>query len=263
MKAIVLGAGRGSRLKALTDEQPKPYAPVGDRRILDWLLEALAEAGIDETVFVGGYRADLVEKDYPQLSFRHNPDWADTNILASLMCAEDYMDDEFVVTYADILYRPEVVRRAIDHPADRVLCVDTEWRSRYADRSQHPEDDAEKVVAEGDRILCVDRSTESTDAQGEYIGVARFSSAGAQSLRAAYHEARQRLAGAEWRGGALFRKAYLIHLYQEMLEAGLSFHMVTTDGQYMEVDTEEDFALANRRWPAQYGDLTRPADTSG
>ena len=45
----------------------------------------------------------------------------------------------------------------------------------------------------------------------------------------------------------------MIHLYEEMLEAGHDFHMVTTDGQYMEVDTEEDLELANQRWPKLYG----------
>jgi choline kinase len=253
MRAIILGAGRGSRLQALTDEQPKPYAPIGGHRILDWLLAALTEAGIDEMVFVGGYRIDLVQRDYPQFTFRHNADWQETNILASLMCAEDCMEEGFVVTYADILYRADVVRRALDHPGDRVLCIDTEWRSRYAHRSQHPEGDAEKVISSDDRIQRVSRTIAAADADGEYIGVARFSKTGAQSLRQAYHEVHQRLAGQQWKGGTTFRKAYLIHLYEEMLEAGHSFRMATTDGQYMEVDTEEDFALANQRWPAQYG----------
>lgn len=253
MRTIILGAGRGSRLNALTDEQPKPYAPIGGHRILDWLLAAQRDAGIDDIVFVGGYRADLVQQDFPELTFRHNPDWASTNILASLMCAEDCMEQGFVVTYADILYRGDVVRRAIEHPGDRVLCVDTDWRSRYVHRSQHPEDDAEKVIAEEDRVRQVHRGIDSADAHGEYIGVARFSAEGAATLREAYHEARRQWQGRAWKGGAPFEKAYLIHLFEEMLDAGLSFHMVTTDGQYMEVDTEEDFALANERWPAEFG----------
>ena len=81
MRAIILGAGRGSRLRALTDEQPKPYAPIGGRRILDWLLAALRDAGVDDIVFVGGYRIEQVRGDYPQLTYRHNPDWTTTNIL--------------------------------------------------------------------------------------------------------------------------------------------------------------------------------------
>ncbi len=253
MQAIIIGAGRGSRLKALTDDAPKPYAPIGERRILDWLLASLRDAGLEKIVFVGGYQYDLVRADYPELEFRHNPDWAKTNILASLMCAEDCMDEGFLCTYADILYRPSVVQRALNHEAEAVLCVDTQWRTRYADRSQHPEDDAEKVTAEGDRILRVNRMIPSQEADGEYIGVARFDANAASQLRETYHTVKARLGDSEWKSGTSFPRAYLIHLFEEMLDLGHPFHMVTTDGEYMEVDTEEDFRLANERWPSLYG----------
>ena len=149
MRPIIIGAGRGSRLNALTDNQPKCNAPIGGRRILDWLLEALADTGLETPVFIGGYRIEQIQADYPQLTYCHNADWQNNNILASLFYAEDYMDGGFVCSYSDILYRPAVVERGLAHGGDSVLCVDTDWRARYVDRSQHPEDDAEKVIAEG------------------------------------------------------------------------------------------------------------------
>ncbi|MSR84629.1 MAG: phosphocholine cytidylyltransferase family protein [Candidatus Latescibacteria bacterium] len=248
MRPIILGAGRGSRLKALTDEQPKCYAPVAGRRLLDWVLEALTQAGLERPVFVGGYRLEQVRADYPQLEFCHNPRWQSTNILESLLCAEAQMGEGFVCSYADILYRPGVVRRALEHPGDRVLCVDTEWRSRYADRSQHPEHDAEKVQAQGDRVAQIDRGLAAETAAGEYIGVAKFSATAAAQLRAHYHRVRQDRAGQVWKDGKPFEQAYLIHLFAEMLAHGLPFHLVTTEGEYMEIDTEEDYALAQARW---------------
>ena len=66
--------------------------------------------------------------------------WPNNNILASLFCAEEHMREGFVCSYADILYRGSVVRRALEHEGDIVLCVDTQWRPRYAERTQHPED---------------------------------------------------------------------------------------------------------------------------
>jgi choline kinase len=126
--------------------------------------------------------------------------------------------------------------------------VDTQWRHRYADRSQHPEHDAEKVRAEGGRVLQVDRGLAAAEAVGEYIGVARFSAAAAAQLREHYHRVKQERAGQVWKDGKPFEQAYLIHLFAEMLAHGLPFHLVTTEGEYMEIDTEEDYALANRRW---------------
>lgn len=257
MRPIIIGAGRGSRLKALTDGQPKSYASVGDRRILDWLLESLAAGGMDTPVFIGGYQIGKIRTDYPQLEFCHNHDWPNNNILASLFCAEEHMSDGFICTYADILYRPSVVRRALEHKGDIVLCVDVDWRQRYVGRWQHPEEDAEKVLADGDRVTRIDRRISPGEATGEYIGVARFSKTGAAWIREHYHRARQGFAGRQWKEGATFEKAYLIHLFAEMLDQSVPLHMVTTDGEYMEIDTEEDYALANERWPQEFGGTNR------
>jgi len=254
LRAIIIGAGRGSRLNALTDDQPKCYAPIGGRRILDWTLDAFGGAGLSdsgEPVFIGGYRIDQIRHDYPNMTFCHNADWQSNNILISLFYAEQYMADGFVCAYCDILFRDTVVRHAIEHPGDIVLCVDTHWRDRYTDRTQHPEDDAEKVILDGDRVKHIHRDIKPEDADGEFIGVARSNAAGARLFREHYHRIHGRFAGKPWREAKVFEKAYLILLFQEMIECGVDIRMVATAGDYMEIDTEEDYALANRNWPAK------------
>jgi len=252
MKAIIIGAGRGSRLNALTDEQPKCYAPVGGRPILDWILEAIAGACLGDPVFVGGYRIDMIRDDYPAMTFCHNEDWPNNNILVSLFHAEEYMADGFICAYSDILFRDTVVKRALQHDGDIVLCVDTHWRERYCGRSEHPESDAEKITAEGDRISRIGRAIPPDGAAGEYIGVAKFSARGAGLLRETYHRVRAEHAGKPWRNAKVFEKAYLIELIQEMLDDGIAVHMVSTEGDYMEIDTEEDYALANDVWVKKF-----------
>ena len=250
MKAIIIGAGRGSRLKAMTDEQPKCYATVGGRRILDWTLEAFDGAGLREKVFIGGYQIDQIRRDYPSLTFAHNADWQNNNILLSLMHAEHHMTDGFVCAYSDILFRDTVVTEALRDPGDIVLCVDTHWRDRYADRTQHPEHDAEKVSVKDNReVADVHRDIPSAHAHGEYIGVAKCTPRGAALLREHYHRVRKEFAGKPWREAKVFEKAYLILLFQEMIERGVTVRYVETHGDYMEIDTEEDYALANRDWP--------------
>src|SRR5438552_4163380 len=115
VRAIIIGAGRGSRLKAMTDHQPKCYARIGGRRILDWTLEAFDCAALPDKVFIGGYQIDRVRADYPHLTFCHNAGWQHNNILLSLFHAEPYMQEGFVCSYADILFRDSVVRDAMDH----------------------------------------------------------------------------------------------------------------------------------------------------
>lgn len=250
MRPIIIGAGRGRRLNSMTDHEPKCYVRIGGRRILDGMLEALEASGLGQPVFIGGYLIDVIRADYPHVTFCHNDQWEHNNILDSLLCANEYMDGGFVCTYADILYRASVVRRALDHPGDIVLCVDVAWRDRYADRSEHPEADAEKIIASGDRLEAISRGINPEAATGEYIGVAKFTPRGVEQLREQYGKAKARYAGRIWKEETPFEKAYLIHLLETMVDAGVPIHVVTTAGDYMEVDTEEDYALANERWEA-------------
>jgi choline kinase len=251
VKAIIIGAGRGSRLKALTDSQPKCYARVGGRRIIDWTLEAFDQAGLGEQVFIGGYQIEMIRADYPRLTMCHNADWQNNNILLSLLHAEAHMASGFVCAYSDILFRESIIRDAVNHPGDIVLCVDTHWRDRYADRSQHPEGDAEKVIVEDDRVTRIHRDISAGEADGEYIGVAKFTARGAAMFREHFQRVRETHAGRAWREAKVFEKAYLILLFQEMIEQGVPMHFVATHGDYMEIDTEEDYALANRDWPGR------------
>jgi L-glutamine-phosphate cytidylyltransferase len=251
MRAIIIGAGRGRRLMPTTADTPKCYAEVLGHRLLDWALQAFTDAKITDLCFIGGYQIQKVQRDYPNFTFRHNAGWEHNNILASLMHAEDLMEDGFVCCYSDILFTGDVVKRVLANPAEIVLSVDTRWLERYEHRTQHPPDDAEKVVAQNGCVLRVDRRIAPEEAYGEYTGIAKFSSAGAAQLREHYHRARSTCAGKPFREAAVFEKAYLIHLLQEMIEAGVKMSHSDTAGTYMEVDTQEDFELARKYWGAK------------
>jgi choline kinase len=248
MKAIIIGAGRGKRLMPTTADTPKCFAEVGGKRILDWIVEAFAANGLAPVCFIGGYQIDKVRQAYPHFLFRHNAAWERNNILASLMVAEDLMGEPFLCCYSDILFTPDVIRRLLASPADIALGVDTHWRERYRLRTDHPEDDAEKVAVRDGVVTRIHRAIEADRAYGEYIGVAKFSTAGAGVLREHYHRCRQRYDGKPFREAMVFEKAYLIQLLQEMIEHGVRMAHVDTPGGYMEIDTQQDFELARRFW---------------
>jgi choline kinase len=249
MRGIIIGAGRGSRLGAHTDDRPKCFTELGGARILDWVLGALTGGGAGDLVFIGGYRIGDVRGAYPELHFRENADWPNNNILASLMYAEDVMDEGFVSSYSDIVYGPDAVRGVIEAEGDVVLAVDTAWRTRYLQRSEHPEDDAEKVRAEGDRVVLLDRSMPSERATGEFIGVARFSPRGARALREHYHRVAASVGAGPFRSAKTFPKLYLIDMIQELVDQGVDVRMAPLDGGYYEIDTTQDYAIARREWP--------------
>ena len=158
------------------------------------------------------------------------------------------MEEPFLCCYSDILFTADVVARALANTADMGLVVDTKWLDRYAERTHHPPDDAEKVTVRDGLVTRVSRSIEPAEAHGEYIGLARFSAAGSRRLREQYHRCREQYRGGPFQGAASMDKAYLIQLFQEMIENGERFASVDTPGGYIEVDTQQDFEYARQNW---------------
>jgi choline kinase len=250
MRPVIIGAGRGSRLEHLTEEIPKTLVTVMDRPILEWVLDALAMGGFSrkDVIFICGYRAEVIKERYPEFTYVHNHDWESNNILLSLMTAREHLSDGFVSTYADIVYRGEVVRGLVDSSYDKVLGCDTDWRRRYVGRTRHPESDAEKLRATGDKISELSRTIASETAAGEFIGVAKFTKNGTEELLDAFDQVKDQFAGQVFREKRTFERAYLIDLFQHMIEKGSEFFRVDTDGGYMEIDTLQDRSMAPSWW---------------
>lgn len=252
MRVIVIGAGRGRRLMPTTADAPKCFAEVAGKRLLDWAVESFRANGLDRVCFIGGYQIDKVKADYPQFEFRHNADWENNNILASLFCANDLMDEPFICCYSDVLFTPDIAGRLAASTADMALGVDTAWLERYEHRSDHPPDDAEKVTAMNGHVTRIHRQIPEENAHGEYIGVAKFSAIGAMKLRDYYQRRQAEFAGRPWREAASFEKAYKILLYQDMIEQGERFAHIDTAGGYIEVDTQQDFEYAQKNWATKH-----------
>src|SRR5437868_821606 len=105
-KAVILAAGRGTRMQGLTADLPKPMLPAGGRPILEHQLERLVEAGYSQALIVIGYHAETIE-DYFRgyrlpLQFVRQTELTGTATAALL--ARDFVGaDDFMLTYADIL----------------------------------------------------------------------------------------------------------------------------------------------------------------
>ncbi len=250
MRAVIIGAGRGSRLQHETSQIPKTLVEVMGRPMLDWILDALAAGGFarQDVVFVCGYAEHVLRAHYPDLTYVRNSGWENNNILLSLLHARKYLLDGFVSTYADIIYDGAIVQGLVESPHAIALGCDTAWRRRYARRSQHPESDAEKLCANGSRVVEISRHIPSDQAQGEFIGVMKLSPTGSQQLVEAFDAATRIYAGRQFREGRTFERAYLIDLLQHMLESDAEIHRVDTNGGYMEIDTLQDLELATHWW---------------
>ena len=113
-RAIVLAAGRGERMRPLTDSVPKPMARIGERRIIDTLLAALVERGFPEICVVRGYlgeKLDVLREEYPMIRFIDNPHWHEANNISSLIAAGDLVENAFIIEGDLFLQNPALLSR--------------------------------------------------------------------------------------------------------------------------------------------------------
>jgi L-glutamine-phosphate cytidylyltransferase len=252
-KAIIVAAGRGRRLGRSTQEIPKCMVKVGGRPILHWQLEALAAAGVTDVVVVRGYLGDRIDAGRFGVRFIDNPAWAENNILASLLYAKGELNDSFYFSYCDIVYAKRAVLRLSQAVADPVagsLVVDRRWSDAYAGRTLHPVSEAElaRVDGAGQRVLQVGKgAVPPSEAVGEFIGLAHFSAEGGKAIAAVWQKALDEggLDSPFGRAAAL-RQAYLTDALNAIAESGKVLAPVYINGEWREIDTEQDLASAER-----------------
>lgn len=180
---IILAAGRGSRMKALTAEHPKCLVELAGRPLLAWQTAALRSAGLGRLLVVRGYAAACIRGDFETVE---NPRWEQTNMLSTLLCADSFAHDVFahgverlVVSYSDIVYHTDHVRKLLACPSDIAITYDTAWNALWTLRFGDPLLDAETFHQENGLLREIGGKPRSLeDIHGQYMGLLCFSPSG-------------------------------------------------------------------------------------
>jgi choline kinase len=181
MKAIILAAGKGTRLNGV-ELKPKCLFEVGGRTLLQRQLSALSEARIDEVVLVLGFEAERIQRhcaaiENMSVSFVANPRFGETSSLYSLWLAKEHLTDGFVVLNCDVLFHPELLTRLLEAPFDDGLLID------FVDKQNNQLGDEEmKVKVRDGLVVDISKKMDPAEADGENVGIVKFSAEGAKRL---------------------------------------------------------------------------------
>ena len=176
-KAIILAAGRGSRMKSLTENQPKCRAVLHGKQLIEWQMQALRDGGIANIAIVRGYLAENFT--YP-IEYFENERWFQTNMVVSLLKASEWLENfPCVVSYSDIVYSADAVNRLKNAEGDITIAYDKNWLRLWSMRFDDPLSDAETFRLDGNRVVEIGGRAKSTgEIKGQYMGLFRFSPKG-------------------------------------------------------------------------------------
>lgn len=242
MRAIILAAGRGSRLHPYTADFPKCLTELNGESLISRQIATLRSCGVADIIIATGYRHEMLRLDGTNQV--HNPDWATTNMVETLFCAESQFGDDVIVAYSDIIYEPRVLDALLASTAPTSVIVDQQWRSYWEMRFDDVLADAESLRMEDDgRILDIgNKVADIEEIEAQYIGLMRFRAEGIAALRAA--RTNFQVVRRSWMSNRPVEKAYMTDLLMEMILLGFPVQAVPVSGGWLEIDTASDLHLA-------------------
>jgi L-glutamine-phosphate cytidylyltransferase len=250
MRMIVLAAGAAKRLRPLTDDRPAALVQFNGRALLDWTMAAARENGITDIMVVGGYKSEKLAR--PDVQLIYNTEYSVTSAVGSMMMAETWFGEEFVVSYGNIVYRPEVLRAVLDSTAEIGVAVDLDWQPYWERRFGDPLREAEslRMTADGTIRSIGQDVNRLDDVHAQFIGLVVFRGKGVKTLHRAWIRAKT---DASYRRPILghrnaLDKLAMTDVLDELTTGDVPVKAVPVHGGWVEVHTPEDISLAEERW---------------
>jgi len=237
MKAVILAAGVGSRIRPLTNNTPKPLLKIGEKTILQRMIDSLLKVGIDHMAIVTGYLEDqiknFVKKTYPnlQITYIRNEIFDKTNTAYSLNLTKSFVgDDDFIKFDADVVFEDAVLEKLVKDASQTCLCID---------KNIHLEKEEVKVsLDKKGKVLEVGKKIDLKKAKGESIGIEKIGKAASKIL---FEELEKVLADPK------NQNEYYDDSYTTLVKKGVPFYAVDISNlKWVEIDTLEDYKLAGK-----------------
>ncbi len=175
MKAIILAAGRGSRLKKLTKNQPKSFLKIFGKSMIQRQISNLKDSGITDIGIVVGYKGDKFK--YLNEKIFTNSQWKNSNMVFSLFKAKNWLiNDDIIVCYSDVIFSKNVIKNLILSRSKISLPYFSGWKKNWKMRYENPLEDLEVFLFNSRKELSQIGDTPKNYSQimGQFMGVIKF-----------------------------------------------------------------------------------------
>jgi len=227
MQAVILAAGKGSRLGADLNGKPKCLLEVGERTLLEHQIQTLQSMDIRDICVVVGYQKEMiVERLSDEYTFITNTIYAETNSLYSLWLTREWITGSFLLMNSDVIAHPDIYRELISYDGTALAYDPTS-----GDQDEHM-----KVSFDDGRLQAISKSMPTEQSIGENLGILKFDE---QAARLLFHEADKIVVSGElkaWAPAAVDRIASQVLIY------GIE----VTNKPWAEIDFPEDLNYAQK-----------------
>lgn len=245
MKAVILAAGQGTRLNKYTKGLPKGMLSFMGKTVIGRQIELYRSCGIDDIIIVRGYERDKIK--YEGIKYYDNVRYADTNMVESLMTAEEEFDTDIIISYSDIIFEKSLLKKMIQAAGDYAVAVDDNWKYYWQKRYGRVDFDTESLVID-EKDCITELGQEDPPAwkvSARYIGLLKFTKTGLDFIRMTMEKAYREYKDRPWQqSGHTVRKAYMTDLLNAVIKAGKEVKAVHFQNGWIEFDTNEDYEKA-------------------
>ena len=163
MDVLILAAGRGTRMGEI--EKPKCLLELDGTSIIKYQIKCFKNLGINRIFVVTGFHSDLLHSHlHDEVIFLHNNDFTTTNNISSVWAAKDSINDDFICIYGDLLFHKIILENLLLDKNDVCMIIEKNIR-----------DETMKVKLENNLIIEVNKKISKENADGNFIGIAKFS----------------------------------------------------------------------------------------
>lgn len=236
LRTIIMAAGSSKRLQPLTEKIPKTLLKLGEKAILEHILDTAREAGLLHFDIVTGHGHPAVEefaKEYQaahpeiHIDLIYNDQYDTAGNIVSMLYAKEVFDEDFILINSDTIFHTDILKRLIDSKHGNVLVVD--------DVKKLGEEEMKVHINDEENITHIHKSLDPEDALGEYIGVLKLSKKIKQHL----------LDGLDKTITEDDSLYYEDGIQRMINDHDIAVKHISTKGQpAMEIDTHEDLAEA-------------------